>query len=198
MSETPMTRKEIEDKCRTRRPPRSEGIHMNAGEGLLPDGWKIVRAAGDSIVITHKDGSGCVVDMHEKCLRQVPSEILYRLASDILTHLASLPADEGNGGWISVADKLPEPTDRFEPYLVIVESKALAQHCKSWAGIGVPEIQYFHPNCPGSGWSGRGTLEVAFWRPLPKFNYAWAASEEGKCGHWQPLPPAPVTEAKEG
>jgi hypothetical protein len=72
-------------------------------------------------------------------------------------------------------------------YLCVLESKARAQHCKTWGGMGQPEVKRFFESCDcGENMFGsRGTLEVAFWRELPKFNMKWNPKKEGEQGQWE-------------
>jgi hypothetical protein len=80
--------------------------------------------------------------------------------------------------WISVKDRLPKKDGL---YLCVLESKARAPYCKTWGGMGQPEIKRFGENM----FVSRGTLEVAFWRELPKFNMKWNPKKEGEQGQWE-------------
>jgi hypothetical protein len=83
--------------------------------------------------------------------------------------------------WISVKDKLPE---KDGSYLCVLKSGARSNHCKTWAGMGEPEIVYFC-NDWHFKWNARGTLLVVYWMPLPKFDMVWQKNEEGKEGEWK-------------
>ena len=87
--------------------------------------------------------------------------------------------------WISVEERLPE---KDGIYLTILASDARAQHAKRWAGMGKPEITVFCNDWPMK-WNARGSLIVAFWQELPKFDLEWIMDVEGEQGHWQPNPP---------
>lgn len=82
--------------------------------------------------------------------------------------------------WRDVNKELPEKDGN---YLCILKSGARANHCKTWAGMGEPEIVYFC-NDWDFKWNARGTLEVAFWMPLPPFTLRWRENEEGEEGEW--------------
>lgn len=87
--------------------------------------------------------------------------------------------------WISVEERLPE---KYGRYLTILASNARAQHAKRWAGMGKPEITVFCNDWPMK-WNARGSLIVAFWQELPKFDMEWIMDVDGEQGHWQPNPP---------
>ena len=87
--------------------------------------------------------------------------------------------------WISVEERLPEKDGR---YLTVLASNARAQHAKRWGGMGFPEITSFCRDWPMK-WNARGSLIVAFWQELPKFDMEWIMDVEGEQGHWQTNPP---------
>jgi hypothetical protein len=94
--------------------------------------------------------------------------------------------------WISVNDSLPEKTkkNQVKSYLVIRETESPVNYCKDWAGKGKPEIAAYCSDWPYP-WSLRGTLTVAYWAELPKFNMKWEKGNEGEAGQWMPLPNPP-------
>lgn len=88
--------------------PASDKAEGGAVALTLRD-WKLTRAAGNAIVVTHKDGSGCVVNEDETAARIVPGAILYRLANDLL----ATPAANGPGeaGWLPIESAPKDGTD---------------------------------------------------------------------------------------
>jgi hypothetical protein len=84
--------------------------------------------------------------------------------------------------WTSVKDRLPEKDGR---YLTILESKAKAQHAKTWGGIGQPEFTTFCDEWHFK-WNARGSLSVAYWMEPPEFNMKWVKNLDGEEGCWMP------------
>ena len=93
--------------------------------------------------------------------------------------------------WIDATKSVPPDNKHPVGYLTILQTLAKAQHCKRWAGMGCPEITYYHQGWP-SGWNARGSLSVAYWMPLPKFNGTWEPGIQGEEGRWILQPPAAV------
>ena len=87
--------------------------------------------------------------------------------------------------WIDASEQDPPPSSSATSYLVILISKARSQHAKRFAGLGTAEIATW---CSGwsSGWNARGSLSVAYWRPLPDFNYKWNDGGSGNEPFWEP------------
>ena len=86
--------------------------------------------------------------------------------------------------WIDARKQAPPPSEWPTRYLVILDTKSPAQHCKDWGGRGEPEIAAFCSqwNYP---WICRSeTLEVAYWMPLPEFTKRWDKTSDGCPGRW--------------
>lgn len=85
--------------------------------------------------------------------------------------------------WIDARKKNPPDSKHGREYLVILESRAKTQNCKTWVGMGSPETCTWCSDWV-YGWSSRGTLCVAYWMPLPRFNMMWDRNVEGEEGRW--------------
>lgn len=83
------------------------------------------------------------------------------------------------GEWNDASKTLP---NKDGCYLVILQTTSPNIECQSWSGIGEPEINTFYEEWHFK-WSGRGTLTVAFWMPLPKFDKKWQKNYD-KAGEW--------------
>lgn len=88
--------------------------------------------------------------------------------------------------WID-ARKTPPPDPGEIParYLVILDTKSPAQHCKTWAGMGVPEFASYYKGWHYP-WNARGSLSVAYWMEPPKFDMQWQMNADGTPGEWVP------------
>jgi hypothetical protein len=85
--------------------------------------------------------------------------------------------------WIDARKTPPPPSEWPTRYLVILDTESPAQHCKTWAGMGEPEIasfcsQWSYP------WNARGSLSVAYWMPLPPFAKRWDQTIDRMPGRW--------------
>lgn len=83
------------------------------------------------------------------------------------------------GEWHDASETLP---NKNGDYLVILETISPNRDYQSWAGMGKPEINGFNEEWHFK-WAGRGTLSVAFWMPLPKFDKKWQKNFD-KAGEW--------------
>ena len=85
--------------------------------------------------------------------------------------------------WIDARKTLPPPSESPTRYLVILDTESQAQHRKTWGGMGEPEIAVFCSQW-SYPWSVRGSLSVAYWMPLPRFNKQWDWTQDGQPGRW--------------
>ena len=86
--------------------------------------------------------------------------------------------------WIDARKALPPPSEWPMRYLVILDTESKAQHCKSWAGLGKPEIASYCSQWTPYPWNARGSLSVAYWMPLPAFTKRWDKTIDGQPGRW--------------
>ena len=89
-----------------------------------------------------------------------------------------------NQNWIDARKTLPPLNELPKRYLVILDTKSPAQHCKDWAGRGEPEIAEFFSQWTPYPWMARGSLSVAYWMHLPEFSKRWDKTVDGQPGRW--------------
>lgn len=54
---------------------------LNYNKGTMPDGWGLVRHAPGKIIVTHRDGSGIVLQENSEL---VSESLFYRMMDQIL------------------------------------------------------------------------------------------------------------------
>lgn len=87
--------------------------------------------------------------------------------------------------WIDAEEQDPPYTEYSKRYLVILKSNAIKNHAKDFAGCGEPEIAWWCNNYEGPyKWNCRGTLVVAYWMPLPKFDKKYIKGFDGEQAKW--------------
>jgi len=77
--------------------------------------------------------------------------------------------------------KAENPPQNNGTYLAILKSTSRSNHAKTFAGCGKPEIAFRNNN----KWYCRGTLKVAYWLPIPKFEKKYVLGPEGEQARWE-------------
>ena len=108
-------------------------------------------------------------------------EILSNIDGAVKSGIKKARLKAENDGWIDAEKQDPPYSEWGERYLVILISKARSNHAKDFAGRGKPEIATWCNRFDSSyKWACRGSLSVAYWRPMPEFTRKWIKGAEGE------------------